>query len=67
MAAFNSVQPTLAQLRKAGMSRTGTLRVNALTRRALRCGSLASNPFSRNATAKRAFSCTARTWAAVTL
>lgn len=27
------VQPTLAQLRKAGMSRTGTLRVKALTRR----------------------------------
>lgn len=27
------VQPTLAQLRKAGMSRTGTFRVNALTRR----------------------------------
>lgn len=27
------LQPTLAQLRKAGMSRTGTLRVRALTRR----------------------------------
>lgn len=27
------VQPTLAQLRKAGMSRTGTFRVRALTRR----------------------------------